>query len=362
MKKTLLVTAVLFSIFFLAQNSKFVGNYSTKSLTEIQKTVPQNEKHEFYKQYFKAKVFEEMKDTFNYKSYSDLVLRKFTDSIFAFYDGETVINNDNVIYAPSITLEKHLESHKKYMAKDPEEMDKFLDSLGITNFKDKKMKELYESQKLQMKSLLPKVEKSPEELKKEYEEMIALEKEQFENDPSTSIGFRKMIEKLDQYFGHQDNDDFGFLLQKNLSPSFGYNLYFPYPSNEAREGSAFESVPGEILTYATETGTAGGRSFNSFIIKGNNIDPISPYPTDTKFDKKLSKYVESGWRFEPRSGYGIEKNELGEYIISTSIYTNEDYNTAPSMSIEYKTKDFKSFTPLRIAKNDSENLVWKEIR
>lgn len=363
MKKLLLLTAVLFSVFFFAQQSKFSGNYSTKSLKEIQKTIPQDQKHDFYKQYFRALYFEEMKQTFNYKNYSDVVLKKFTDTIFSHYDGVDVVNNDHELFKPSITLEDHLESYKKYMAEDPEKMEKLLDSLGLTTFKDKKAKEYYESQKLQMKSLFSKVEKSPEQLKKEYEELVAAEKENFENDPSTSIGLKRIIQKLDQQFATQEtSEEFMSLLENNSNLNIGYTNYFPYPSSELGEGSSFESVPGEILTYATETGTADGRSFNSYRITDDKIIPINIYPANDNFYKKIAKYAKKGWRMEGRAFYDITKNNNGEYVVSTMIYSEEDTACCPSFSVEYKSKDFKNFTPLRIAKNDDEKLVWKEIK
>lgn len=359
MKKTLLLTAVFFSLFFLAQQSKFSGNYSTKSLKEIQKTIPQNQKHEFYKQYFRALYFEEMKQTFNYKDYSDVVLKKFTDTIFSLYEGGEVINNKAELFKPSITLEEHLELYKKYMAENPKETEKYLAS--VLKFKDDKEKKKYfEDLKLQMGSYFDKVEKSPEQLKEQYEELVSREKEQFENDPSTSIGLQRIIQKLDKRFATQEtSEEFIFLLEKN----FGVFGYFPFPCNEANENSVYESVPGEILTCSNETGTADGRSFKSYKITQDEIIPINIDPTsDDNFYKKVAKYAKKGWRTEPRAFYVITKNKNGEYVVSTSMYTADDFSTAPSMSIEYKTKDFKNFTPLRFANNEDEKLVWKEIK
>lgn len=127
-----------------------------------------------------------MKNTFNYKSYSDLVLRKFTDSIFAFYDGEEVINNDNQKFVASRTWDKHLQFYKEYMAKDPEESRRYIAKLL---YKDEKEREkALEEQKKIFGDSSKKEEKTPEQLKKEYEELVTAEKELFENDPSTSIG------------------------------------------------------------------------------------------------------------------------------------------------------------------------------
>lgn len=362
MKKLLLLTALLFSAFFFAQQSKFSGNYSTKSLKEIHKTIPESEKSEFYKQYYKAKVFEQMKDTFKNKSYSDIVLKKFADTIFSYYDGGEIINNDNAIFKPRSTWEEHLQSYNNLMVKDPEEEVKYL--AKTLKFNTEKEKQEY---LLEMKDILVQqkkdLKKSPEELKKEYTDLVTSEKEQFENDPSTSMGRKKIILKLDQAL-HTDDypEDFEYLLQQNLNPQIGYSWYFPSVSAEPNESSIYETIPGEILTYVTETGVAMGRHFMSYKINGTNINPINPYPTDDNFYNIVAKYAKKGWRMEGRAFYDITKNKNGEYVIANMIYTEDDANCCPSYSLEYKTKDFKNFTPLRIAKNEDEKLVWKEIK
>lgn len=265
MKKTLLVTAVLFSTFFLAQKSEVLNNYSTTSLKEIQKKIPQNEKHEFYKQYFRALIGEEMKSRFSFKNYPDIILRKFADSV--------IVGNTSGSPEDGIEIVKNIDRN-------------------------------------------------------------------FLKDSANSF---------DNYH----------LLAENSGLFSGQR--FPDVSSEPNESSIFETLPGEILTYVTETGYAMGRNYISFIINENSLKPINPYPNDAKFDSKVSKYAKSGWRFEPRAGYGIVKNKLGEYIISTSIYTEEDSSVAPSMNIEYKTRDFKTFIPLRIAKN-TEHAKWELIK
>lgn len=363
MKKSLLLTAVLFSVFFFAQQSKFSGNYSTKSLKEIQKTIPQDQKQKFYKQYFRALYFEDMKDVFNYKNYSDVILKKFTDTILSHYEGGEVVNNDNEVFKPSETWDEYLEKYNAYLNHDPKKTDSLIAKSLV--FKDKKEKEkFFEDLKVQRGSYFDKVEKSPDQLKKEYEELVAAEKEQFENDPATSIGLKRIITKLDQKFATQEtSEEFYTLLTQNFSSSTGFGNYLPFPSNEAGEASSYENVPGEILTYATETGTADGRSFSSYRITDNKIIPINIDPTsDDNFYKKVVKYAKKGWRTEPRAFYEITKNKIGEYVVSTMIYAEEDFPCCPTFSFEYKTKDFKNFTPLRIAKNEDEKLVWKEIK
>lgn len=363
MKKAILLLIVLLTANLLqSQQSKFTGNYSTKSLKEIQNTIPQKEKHEFYKQYFRALFFEELKTSFSYKNYSDIALKKFTDTIFAKYQGDEIINNDSEVFKPSRTLKEHIQIYNKNIKQDPEEINKYLtDRLTFKNEKEKK--EFLEMQKKHRQYFPPLKEMTPEELKTEYELFVADEKERFENDPSTSIGLSKIISNLDTQFPNQKNsEDFHSLLEKNLSSSIGYNRYFPYPSSEGGENSIYESIPGEILTHSIETGSAMGRNLDSYKIIGNDIVPINPFPKDENFYKKVSKYAKKGWRFEGRVFYDISKINENEYLISTMIYSEKDYNSAPSMNLEYKTKDFKNFTPLRISKNDEEKENWQEIK
>ena len=55
------------------------------------------------------------------------------------------------------------------------------------------------------------------------------------------------------------------------------------------------------------------------------------------------------------------KNKNGEYIITTPIFSEDDANVYASMLVEYKTKDFKNYTPLRVQKNIEKN-VWTIIK
>lgn len=362
MKKILLLATALFCVLVFAQQSKFEGNYSTKSLKEIHKTVPQQDKQEYYKQYFKAKVFEEMKETFTYKNHPDIILKKFTDTVFAFYDGGDILINENVVFTPSKTWDEHKDSYQKFMEKDPEESAKYLsNTLRFENEKEKAkyFEELKNITIQQQKEL----KRTPEELRKEYDELVANEKESFENDPATSIGHSRIIAKLDEIIiSQKESEDLEILLQSNLSPQIGLAWYFPSVSAEPGESSIYETVPGEILTFVTETGVAEGRNFMSYRILGDHITPLHIYPNDTNFDKKVSKYAKKGWRTEPRAFYDIKKDKTGDYVISTMLYAEEDGACCPTFSFEYKTKDFKNFTPLRIARNDNEKLVWKDIK
>jgi hypothetical protein len=121
-------------------------------------------------------------------------------------------------------------------------------------------------------------------------------------------------------------------------------------------------VPNDILAFEMGNGYAAGRYSVFYKIDGENLVSISEFPeNDKNFDKKLSKYVKSSWRFEPRSVPEIKKLKTGEYFIVTSLYSEEDAACCPSMAIEYKTQDFKKFIPLRIL-TDPESNKWINIK
>ena len=265
MKKILLITTILIAGITFAQNNKFIGNYSTKSLDEIQKSIPENEKHEFYKQYFRSEIIENMKDKFNFKKYNSDVLKKFADSVIAGNTSNEIPENN-----------------------------------------------------------------------------------------------KETIKKLDSLFDIKQQDSTYHYLAQNAGLFEGNR--FPDVTSQPEESAIYETIPGEILTYVTENGFAAGRHFSSYRINENNLVPINPIPYDDKnFAKKISKYIKGNWRFEDRAGYEIKKQKNGEYLISTNLYLEDDANNYASKVIEYKTKNFKTFYPIRIGNND-ENPKWKLIK
>ena len=121
-------------------------------------------------------------------------------------------------------------------------------------------------------------------------------------------------------------------------------------------------IPNDILAFEKGNDYAEGRYSVLYKIDGENLVSISEFPgNDKNFDKKLSKYVKSSWRFESRSVPEIKKLKTGEYFIVTSLYSEEDGACCPSMAIEYKTQDFKKFIPLRIS-TDPESNKWINIK
>ena len=93
MKKTLLLTALISCGFLLAQSNRF-GDYVLNSdLLKVKNSVEQSDKKQFYSQFVKNQLVEEMQKTFTYKKYSPDVLRKFADTIMS-YDSMSRISEN----------------------------------------------------------------------------------------------------------------------------------------------------------------------------------------------------------------------------------------------------------------------------
>ena len=65
MKKFLLISSIIYGGILFGQNSKFDKIYSTQDLIKLENSVTENEKHDFYNQFFKANLFENIKSKFN---------------------------------------------------------------------------------------------------------------------------------------------------------------------------------------------------------------------------------------------------------------------------------------------------------
>lgn len=366
MKKILLISSFLLGGFLLAQNVDFANNYSTSELETIQKLIPKNQKHDFYKQYLRAKLFGDMKSKFNYKNYSDAILKKFGDSIIAGNTSDEIfMNDDNEIFTPSETYSDFLVNHNKFISQNPESIHaenlELVSKLYRHLNKTEQEKELAELDAIKFKQVSEARSKTSEILKKEYELKISNEKEDFENNPYTKRGLEKIIDIIDLNFAQQlqHSDENYMLLAQNAGSVAGQ--YFPTVTSEPNESAIYEIVPGEIVTYLIETGFAAGRQYITYRIDGDNLTRI--YPLDPQnnadFNKKVSKYVKGDWRFENRAGYDITKNENGEYHITTSLYKDEDGNCCPSMALQYSTKDFQNFVPRKISKKENKWTIIK---
>ncbi|MBV6881389.1 hypothetical protein NG800_015630 [Epilithonimonas ginsengisoli] len=348
MKKLIIFSTILLSSFMIAQN-KIANIYSTSELRNKHNSVPANEEQQFYVQYLKASLFENIKNNFNYKQYPSELLRKFTDSVVSHNDfgfDEQISNNQ----------EEKVMTFEEYASLEKERENKQKQSLEKMKKEDPKQYKL-------MTSVLDGVSDKTGDVKKDYEQY----KENYEyhknplNDPYSLESRKLIIKKLDEQFAKKnyDSEETKELLLKNFSPNY---IYFPHPvSKHDSEAQVYEVIENEILAFGVTSGYAAGTYENYYKIDGESIIPISVYPyEDQNFDKKVSKYVKKGFRFEERAGADIKK--IGDdYFLSTNLYNEDDANCCPSLLIEYKTKDFKTFIPLKIADN-SENPKWKTVK
>ena len=349
MKKLLMLSTIVFCGILFAQNLKFDKVYSTQELLSKQSTISENEKRDFYKQYFKANLFENIKEKFTYKKYPENLLKKFTDSIVKAHDFgdefDVPFEKEKIL-----TFEEFEKQKIEYVTKQKESLEKMKND-------DPKAYDLL----INMKDFF-KNERTGD-IKKDYETYVKGVNES--NNYSPENERKNIVKELDSLFVlKQYNTEFtNQLLEKNLNSLLGSSQYFPIPvSKHESEGEIYEMVPNDILAFEMGNGYAAGRYSVLYKIDGENLVSISEFPgNDKNFDKKLSKYVKSSWRFEPRSVPEIKKLKTGEYFIVTSLYSEEDAACCPSMAIEYKTQDFKKFIPLRIL-TDPESNKWINIK
>lgn len=359
MKKLLMLSTIVFCGILFAQNLKFDKIYSTQELLSKQSSISENEKREFYKQYFKANLFENIKEKFTYKKYPENLLKKFTDSIVKSHDFGDEFD---------VPFEKEkiltFEEFERKEIDSRNQNQKFLEDLKKKN-DDKNLSDAIKKSNLELYNIASESLKSRNsiDIKKMYEDYVKYTMERNNYNPENER--KNIVKKLDSLFvlKQYKTELTNQLLEKNLNSLLGSSQYFPIPvSKHENEREIYEMVPNDILAFEMENNFAAGRYSKLYKINGENLVPISEFPeNDKNFDKKLSKYVKSSWRFEPRSVPEIKKLKTGEYFIVTSLYSEEDAACCPSMLIEYKTKNFKTFTPLRIL-TDPENNKWINIK
>ncbi|WP_213196719.1 hypothetical protein [Cloacibacterium caeni] len=349
MKKLLMLSTIVFCGILFAQNLKFDKVYSTQELLSKQSTISENEKRDFYKQYFKANLFENIKEKFTYKKYPENLLKKFTDSIVKAHDFgdefDVPFEKEKIL-----TFEEFEKQKIEYVTKQKESLEKMKND-------DPKAYDLL----INMKDFF-KNERTGD-IKKDYETYVKGVNES--NNYSPENERKNIVKELDSLFVlKQYNTEFtNQLLEKNLNSLLGSSQYFPIPvSKYENDGEIYEMVPNDILAFEMGNGYAAGRYSVLYKIDGENLVSISEFPeNDKNFVKKLSKYIKSSWRFESRSVPEIKKLKTGEYFIVTSLYREEDAACCPSMAIEYKTQDFKKFIPLKIL-TDPESNKWINIK
>lgn len=258
MKKILIYSTLFLSVIFCSKE-KAISEYTKNSELIAQKeSVKPEQKLEFYKQFAKNQLVDDMKNYFSYKNYPDELLRTFAD---------TILTYDN---------------------------------------------------------------------SRRFYELSTVE----------------TINQLDKYLGdNSKNEEF---------TKHRISLLGDYPSVvkavDGTEHTAFEVVPKEIFEIFFWGGGALTTQ-NYFKINGKSIENLQIIPTSDEFYNKVGKQIKSD-QFDFYDGIGrsstrIKKDNKDKYIVSSLIYINGQ----PSFHLEYTTKDFKNFVPLRTKLND-ENSKW----
>lgn len=81
MKKIIILFALMICAFSYAQNNEFAKYTTNIELSKVKNAVKPEQKKEFYAQYLKNELVQDMENTFTYKKYSKNFLRKFADTI-----------------------------------------------------------------------------------------------------------------------------------------------------------------------------------------------------------------------------------------------------------------------------------------
>ena len=134
-----------------------------------------------------------------------------------------------------------------------------------------------------------------------------------------------------------------------------------------------EFIPGEIIGWNNDRSTYSTEEI--FKINGQNLTQISTIPENKSFFEKLNKYAPKGnefdiykWSTRIYEGKIEKKLNDGNYLINIGLTLfekgkNDDFNNGiGEYEVEYKTKDFKNFIPLKLREKDKKNAKWTTIK
>lgn len=194
MKKLLMLSTIVFCGILFAQNLKFDKVYSTQELLSKQSTISENEKRDFYKQYFKANLFENIKEKFTYKKYPENLLKKFTDSIVKAHD-----------FGDEFDVPFEKEKILTFEEFEREEIDirnqnqKFLEDLKKKN-DDKNLSDAIKKSRLEIYNTLSDAIKTRDsiDIKKYYENYAKYTAERNNYNPENER--KNIVKKLDSLF------------------------------------------------------------------------------------------------------------------------------------------------------------------
>ena len=150
-------------------------------------------------------------------------------------------------------------------------------------------------------------------------------------------------------------------IDKNLCILFGET---PYLSEFESEDGILENGFGEVIPndiFLVRFNSGGNFTDDRYYkIEKDKLQVIGIEPSD-KFFKIVNKKIKSKsffdrlrWTTGTLHGGIVEKIDADYYLISSPLY-NDDYSDG--YLIEYKTKDFKKFVPIRIRHDEDSKWI-----
>ena len=353
MKKSLLILSIVIGNILFAQTN-FSKINSTQDLIKIQKSLSKEERLEFYSQFLRVKLFEDIKKNFVSKNYTDDILRKFADSILSLHKVD-----DNSYEEEKILSFEEYKKREKERLEDSKKSDSFYNE----------MFNLTKEDSIRLADVMSKMN-TPQKtgnLKTDYQNYVSqVQKSNMEN-AFSPINRSLVLQNLDDLFQKNNfySEETQSFLERNFNPD-SYDNPFPIPvAKHNGELEIYEIIYNEILAFGSKTGMAGKTYENYYRIMDNNIVPISIFPVDDEwninndFENKISKYVGNNAKFYGGNDVKITKAK-NEYLLETFLYKSDDEPCCPTFEIQYKTLDFKKFIPVKY-RNNQKKSKWKVI-
>ena len=168
---------------------------------------------------------------------------------------------------------------------------------------------------------------------------------------------------------------------KEVQKEFSYKKYSPeilkrfvnQISEVEQKPYVTEFIPGEIIGWNNDRSTYSTEEI--FQIKGNKLVQISTIPQNKSFFEKINKYAPKGkefdiykWSSRVYEGKIEKKLDDVNYLIKIGLTLfekgkNDDFNSGiGEYEVEYKTKDFKNFVPLKLLEKEKKNAKWITIK
>lgn len=357
MKKSLVTLFLIIGNIMFAQKN-FSKINSIQELIKFQKSIAEKDKYQFYNQYLKIKLAEDIKKAFVHKNYSDELLIQFSDSILN--QNKPEFESLNSYEEEKILSFEDYEKREKERIADAKKSESFYNELFNISKQDS----------LRMADIMSKMNLSQKtgNIKTDYQNYVLQVQKANDENPFSPKNRKLIIQELDKLF--LENQYSSYETQKLLEVNFNPNLKdspFPIPvAKKTDELEIYEVIPNDIIAFDKIYGMGGETYTERYKISGNGIIPISIFPVDEEWNinndflNRISKYVGDSAKFYGGNDVKITKIK-NEYFIVTFLYKSEDERCCPTFEIHYKTSDFKQFVPVKIRKN-IKNSKWNIIK